>query len=134
MSRKTILALSAVVFLAVAMFVGVLEHGTAPKVSNAVASPNRQMRGPANVANLTFSFPGIPIAQVVDIYEGWAKEKVTPPKDGWPAGTMHVTAPHAMTTNEALRLIEVALKEQYGIVMRRGGDGGLPAEISSPAR
>ncbi|HEY3857076.1 MAG TPA: hypothetical protein VGO67_22050 [Verrucomicrobiae bacterium] len=133
MSRKTLLAISVVVILVVAMSIAILKRRAPPKVSDAVPTPDGQMRNPADVANVTFSFSGMPVAQVIDVYEGWAKEKVAPPKAGWPAGIVHVIAPHPLTTNEALRSIEAALKEQSGIVIRRGGDGSLSAETASPA-
>lgn len=80
---------------------------------------------PEDKATETFHFPAITLEQLVSVYEKWAGKPVTAPPQGWPTATIHADTSHPVTKEEAMRIVEAAMKEQAHVTIRRGPDGKL---------
>ena len=118
MKRLVILLLLAVVVS------GCASAGRQVEPKNADSGKTSQS---AQNANISFNFPGIPLRQLLDVYEQLAGKKVTmegTPKEG-PA--LRVIPDRLLTKSEALQLLEEVLKEQAGLVIVHGPDGSLTA-------
>ena len=123
--------------------------GAAPRLRELCDSPSRGIRmaatnalvaitgeapiagSPRDGADITFNLPGIPVAMVIGLYEGYVKEKVAPPRRGWPPVLVRVLSPTKLTASEAATLLEDALKEQAQVTIRRGADGALSASVDT---
>jgi len=80
---------------------------------------------PAENANISYNFPGMPFYQVLDIYEHLAGKKVTLEATPKNAQTLRVFTSSPLTKNEAMQLLEDVMKEQAGLVIVHGPDGAL---------
>ena len=83
---------------------------------------------PKEKTDIDFTFQGIEVSSLVDdVYRPLANWNVTPPASGWPNVSIHLVTDHAVTKQEALQLIEDALKKQAHVVIHHGADGSLSA-------
>jgi type II secretory pathway component GspD/PulD (secretin) len=152
MSRRTvswvaILALSAVVLLIVVgrhpserVYQGMPQSNRLPMLdklsdtsaSAAVTGQSLSQSPPAEQANITYNFQGIPLQQFLDEYESLAGKKVTmtTPEQG---KILQVKTVRPLTRSEALKLCEEVLQEQAGLVIVHGKDGSLTA-VAKPKK
>jgi hypothetical protein len=87
-------------------------------------------RGPSPGADITFNFQSVPVMQLMDIYDGYAGRRVTPPSGGWPGtALLSGVTPYSLTKAEAMQLIEAMLKEQAHIVLQHSSDGSISAVV-----
>jgi len=85
----------------------------------------------AENAGITYNFPGVPLQQVLNIYENLAGKTVS--MAATPAGSQMIRLRTAqpLTKTEALQLLEEVLQQQAGLVIVRGKDGSFTA-IAKP--
>ena len=80
----------------------------------------------AEIANIAYDFPHIPLEQFLPVYEDLAGKKVTMKATPKP-GTLRVLTGRPLTKSQALQLLEEVLKEQAGLIIVHGPDGSLTA-------
>jgi HEAT repeat protein len=82
---------------------------------------------PAEKADITYNFPGIPLGQFLDIYRNLAGKEVTLAATPARAQTLRVITAQPLTKREALQLLEEVLQQQAGLVIVHEPDGSLTA-------
>jgi HEAT repeat protein len=98
--------------------------------TNALAAMTGQSMSrsaPAENADITFNFPGMPVEYLLSQYEAMTGKKVAMaarPKSGQMVSFITV---RPLTKSEALTLFEEVLKEQAGLIIVHGKDGSLTA-------
>jgi hypothetical protein len=106
---------------------GPADRSKAVQVSQGFNPPAVPVAKPADKADCSMNFNGIPIIQLVETYEYWAQQKVTPPASGWPNVAMRVITDGQVTRKVALQMIEDAFKEQAHVTIQHAADGSLSA-------
>jgi RNA polymerase sigma factor (sigma-70 family) len=99
-----------------------LAKAKAASVGNSLAQVNRAPREPADI---TLSFPSIPLLQVVDIYQGWAGKALTISPDVSVNKTISMQTPVPLTKSQAMAWTESVFRDQGNAVIVTNDDGSL---------
>jgi len=119
-SRKAVV-LSIVSALAVALlpFLGGCQRAKTPVSEHTVVEK----------ADVTINFNGMPAMQAVAFYEQLAGQKVAAPTAGYPSSVVRLHTEAPITKQQAMQLIEDALKQQAHVALQHGADGSLSAVL-----
>lgn len=96
--------------------------------TNALAAITGQplpQSAPAENADITYNFPGVPLGQLLEIYENLAGKKVTMEATLARGQRLRVITAQPLTKSGALQLLEEVLQQQAGLVIVHGKDGSL---------
>jgi HEAT repeat protein len=96
-----------------------------------IARENSARRAATYGADITFNFPGMPVMQIIEMYERWANKKVAPPPAGWPPAMIRLQTPYPLTADEARQLVEDVLKQEAHIIIHHAADGSLSATLDT---
>jgi len=85
------------------------------------------------VADITYNMPGVPMSQVIGIYEDLSGKKLVVAPSVIQK-LVRMQTEHPITASEAMRLIEDTLKEQAHVMLVPAGDGTISAVPVPPGR
>jgi hypothetical protein len=97
------------------------------------AITGEKVTAPKKDADINFNFKGMPVEQLIGIYEEMAGKDIATPNGGWPGKLVSVVTPHPLNKQEAMQLIEELLKQQAKVQICHGSDGSLTAVLVDPA-